>query len=1329
MATAGVSYPRGVPEIFHSMGISTKGLHCDDPIAKMIDPDFVDRVDPMKLIMFMPPDLLTASDEERVVARQSSAGRMEAARLLLAIMTQRGDWVSRLQQGLRHREIRLPDLADKIDALLREVRVEIDFPGNATSELMEMDTDQPPAHGSATFQASHGGAHMEIDFPGKESSEMMEVDADLWSGTTQTEGAHHHWGAFQAIPPTPTFSLPPPQPPAHVSATVQASPAPAVQQTPLTQPHPAAQVGFQELPPGMMSGLSLGGEGTVPASGQKLDIQAAFALITQQFFPTLMHEATLGFRMIMVKILKEEVQRLSAIVLTTHAVGCLELRLSVATSRDLLQLRRLVESGVLQDVVERVVLSDSRRAELKAAAAAHGFVWRRLSLKVTIKPDDLDRCERFLRAREVIANPSNAAEALLQQSAIKRTPSVYLPRHALPELLVHFLQSLLPHHSPLAQKVAAVLATQPLGLAIIKTLDDCRHHFGMTGMEKERSPLSLKRLLRLKLGVVSHKATLKTPAPWELQKHASLYFEPAAAAKIPMKRWKSFVRTDKGVVDGVVDGFVTDFDLTRIPTREDLPEDYVARVLENGSSFAVLHLVNLLLCLRDGWRPDESQPGNIRRDMLRRSISHQLLQCMSDPDRPRAVTDLYLACHSLLRNTDCRPLFQRCWWTFGPEWKRQLRDLLDTDQPDSVPDILLCPVTAGEQSALAETGKRVLSARNTVDLTGRLSGLSRPQVRVVLACVQMTNVAGFTLERVGECAALRVERPEAVAPVTTPSVGQPALMLCENLLEDMQVQCLLEALPGMESVSHFDLTSCTIAHTLLQRLLDGMAVASVRTLVLNKISFSDSRAAVLPRFSHLKGLQAVELSSLGLQDGHMAPLARQLRELHDLRELSLEDTPITTDGLTRLTAALAPCASLRVLRLPGCQLDAGGAFVLGAALTQAVCLHVLNLAQCPLLDSGLQHLSQVLRDHTLLTKVSLRAGRYSPHGLAAFLAHLSRCPRMQVLELGQCPLEEEGADVCQPLLRALAGSCQWDFLGLWQCRIGHTTFLQQLHILPTQLRGLTQLVLQDNNIDDAQAGHLAEAVRRGVFRHLKILNLSQNNIQEAGAKELAEALHRLPHLARLLMQHSAIPVQGAVSLARAVLRLPDMTLLDLSDSCGMGLHDVSDAVTIIGRIVQTEEIVMGLGVKYPDGDSALEQTYLAEKLRVLCLKETLPRHEGEEGPQKAGKPAEEVAPHEPPSTQSLPAHLPRKKASLPSTEEAEEIYGDTGLTTHEVVAGKVYDDPGLEVPYGHFYDVVTSPTEDQPALRWSRSGRREITGRDGDALYFNQKLWITLVHH
>ncbi|XP_076449906.1 uncharacterized protein LOC143286173 isoform X2 [Babylonia areolata] len=1150
MATPSVCYPWVSPETFPVWGLSTKGLTFDDPFAKQIAPDFTDLVDPKKLVMFLPPDLLTLADEDRVVARQDSCGREEAAKLLLSLMCRRGDWIPRLLQGLRHREIRLGHLADKIESMQGEVRMEVDFADD----------------------------------------QLMEVDAEPWTSQPVDSEAHPHSSSQGAQPPPPLQ---------------------AAQAAPTHPQAPPLQVSFPDLriPPRMASGLGIG-ELPAPVPGQqRKDPGTILSEIAHHFFLNVVHSAE------DLPIVTESFERIAKVLVTSYSLGCLEMRLRVDSARDLRQLRRLVESGVLQDTVQRALLTEGHRDWLREEAASHGLAWRSMKLKVTIERQDLDRCETFLKAREETANPRNAAEALLQKSGATQTGHV----PSLPDLLLSFLDRLLQEHPRLAEKVALVLATtSSLQVRITKTMAVWRHHFGLSYQLHEDLGLvaddMLQNITRDGDGTASEETVTETQVAQELSVKAppESPLSESVCRLIEAKLMMPHEAPDSEHSFRFVDVIVADFALTCIATfKETLPDDYVSRVFQAGSSFVVLFLVDLLLNesphvehLDTGFR---TVTYAARVNKINMAIAEQLQLSMSIPSHPRAVTDFYLACATFFDVGDFRTLSQRCWWTFGPEWKSKLRRMLETDNTDALPDILLSPLSTEEMPVVRGTGEEVLSARHTMDLTEKLSNLSGPQLRVVLACAQMTNVADFKLVKVGDVAALREKQGEekVTRPVSS-YIGQPALKLCKNLLEERHIECLLEAMPGLESVPHFDLSFCTITHGNLQTLLDHMNMASVKTLLLNRVSFIDSRITMLPKFSHLKRLQAVELSSLGLQDSHMPQLAQQIRQLPDLRELTLEKNPITTDGLSMLAPALAPCASLRVLRLPECQLDAGGAFVLGASLMSAMCLQVLNLAHCPLLDSGLQHLSLVLRNHTLLSKVSLRDGGYSPAGLASFFSFLRKCPRMQHLELGQCPLEEEGIDVSDQFLRVLAGSCQWDFLGLWQCRIGHTTLLQQLGTLPTQLRSVTTLVLQDNSIDDAQVGHLAEAVQQGVFRHLRHLNLRHNNIREAGAKRLAGILSFLPHMCELLLQHSAIPTDGALSLAKSVLHLPDIQLLDLSDSFGMGHHDVIDVINDIETFVAEGGIVIGSGVGYTENDSSLEQQFITDNLQLLNFGGTRP---------------------------------------------------------------------------------------------------------------------------
>lgn len=664
--------------------------------------------------------------------------------------------------------------------------------------------------------------------------------------------------------------------------------------------------------------------------------------------------------------------------------------------------------------------------------------------------------------------------------------------------------------------------------------------------------------------------------------------------------------------------FVADFALTCSTHSKSWvpPSGFIYEALQYGSSFAILHLLDLALILSlpseqfsSGVRADEhfgrlSKLSSLPRETI---TTTGLPQVLSNRHHPIAVVEMYMAFFRYLPRQIIAPLFNRSWVTFGQEWKRIARDLLASDEPNALPDIMLVPVSNEEKSTLKDMVEQVQSASHTIDLSGKLANLGVNPFRVVLGCVQLFNVAACNLVYFNGFAALRaLPSFRGGSAGSQTAVGQPALKLCKNILQGQHVECILDAMPGLESLSHLDLTGCTVSPDDLQRILNSLPMKSMKMLILSEITFSGSRGSVLPKFSHLKRLQGLDLSFLGLRDEQMPELVQQLSALPDLHELTLEQNPITTAGLSELTPAVASRGSLRVLRLPRCQLDAGAAFVLGAMLTSSRNLHVLNLSNCSLQDSGLQHLSLVIKNHTQLTKVSLRSGQYSPQGLASFLTHLTRCGRMQHLEIGQCPIEADGYDVSDKLIKALEVSRLWDFLGLWQCRLGHTGFLQKMLSLDTQLRGLTNLVLQDNHLGDDSMKHLKEAAKRGVFRYLRHLNLRQNNIRAAGAELMAEALMYLPRLRELLLQHSVIPPSAAVSLSRASLRLSDMTLLEICDSYAMDYQQIDDVMVEIVRIVAEEQVAVGEGVRFAENDQLLENRFVEENLGLLGSTDTSP---------------------------------------------------------------------------------------------------------------------------
>ena len=823
--------------------------------------------------------------------------------------------------------------------------------------------------------------------------------------------------------------------------------------------------------------------------------------------------------------------------------------------------------------------------------------------------------------------PTSPGEALVLKAAQATVTAVTgsLPQpvhHKLPALLLAFLDNMLQNQPLLADKVGPILASSPLKIGIIEMMERCREFFGLSNEHEkdlafvamevlrtvdEESDEGEEEMITAPMSFSdSHIQAVEAPLSPDVSSDLFIEAPPDSLVGEVVKRLEEaqlmvpcYVANRENTFC-FRDIFVADYALSCTAISSLIPPTgYLSRALGYGSSFAMLHFVDLLLNLSLSRELTESRvtaekfgrskTPSPETDKMRESCFQQLILTVSGNYYPLAVTEMFLA---IAEVQDAKFLSQRAWWAFGPQWKKQFQRLLASGK--DIPDLSLCPLSSAEEDfAFAETMRTVLSSRQTIDLSDQLKNLNPSQLRVILACAQLTNVASFELSGNWSLRVTQKESTETSGPRT-----QPALKLCLNSLESIHIHCLIHALPGLESVSHYDLTECTLSRDSLQRFLNSLHTETVRTLILSKISV-ESRGNWMPKFSHLKALQSVDLSYLGLKDGQMPQLAEQLGTLPDLRELALDHNPITAEGLTLLTPALVTRRTLRALRLSYCQLDAGSAYILGTTLTSARDLHTLNLSNCRLQDSGLQHLSLALKNHTQLNRVSLRSGGYSPHGLASFLSLVSKCPRMQHLEIGECPLEEDGCDVSDKLLKAVAGSSQWNVLGLWKCGVGRTSLLERFSTLTIQLRGLTSLVLQDNDLDDDKMGHLANAVRRGVFHYLSHLNLSQNfAIKNDGVEHLAQVLPSLPHMTELLMQNSTIPPHSAVTLSRAVLLLPKMKLLDLSD--GYAVDDVSSVVFEIKEIVDQGDVVVGGAVSFAERDKRMEDQYICDKLH--CLK-------------------------------------------------------------------------------------------------------------------------------
>jgi hypothetical protein len=215
---------------------------------------------------------------------------------------------------------------------------------------------------------------------------------------------------------------------------------------------------------------------------------------------------------------------------------------------------------------------------------------------------------------------------------------------------------------------------------------------------------------------------------------------------------------------------------------------------------------------------------------------------------------------------------------------------------------------------------------------------------------------------------------------------------------------------------------------------------------------------------------------------------------------------------------------------------------------------------------------------------------------------------MQHLEMSRSMLWKDGAQATDSLLAALAGSSMWDYLGLFKCQLGKTHFLQRLpDALPTQLRGLTELVLQDNDLGDEHLIQLSKAVEVGVFCYLRSLNLHYNRFHSEGAQHLALVLHRLPCLKELLLHDNAMSPEARLALCRSALRLPRMTSLNLSDQYSGDSADMERVAREVVGMVEEGRIEVLQGEYIDDKDRQLEQEFAQSKMDSLGFQQ-IPSH-------------------------------------------------------------------------------------------------------------------------
>jgi len=199
----------------------------------------------------------------------------------------------------------------------------------------------------------------------------------------------------------------------------------------------------------------------------------------------------------------------------------------------------------------------------------------------------------------------------------------------------------------------------------------------------------------------------------------------------------------------------------------------------------------------------------------------------------------------------------------------------------------------------------------------------------------------------------------------------------------------------------------------------------------------------------------------------------------------------------------------------------------------------LSLDNKELQDSGVEYLSQALRDNTMIMKLSLCSNRIGDDGALSLAQVLKENRALDLLQLSHNCIGDSGA---ASLAEALIGNRTLKELGLGCNCIGQGGAAR----LAEALQGncwLERLLLDGNGIGDGGTTCLAQALVKNV--HLEKLSLGKNCVGDAGAKSLADALRKNRRLSSLELSSNVINAAGADALTEVLVsnhRLSELNL-------------------------------------------------------------------------------------------------------------------------------------------------------------------------------------------
>lgn len=355
--------------------------------------------------------------------------------------------------------------------------------------------------------------------------------------------------------------------------------------------------------------------------------------------------------------------------------------------------------------------------------------------------------------------------------------------------------------------------------------------------------------------------------------------------------------------------------------------------------------------------------------------------------------------------------------------------------------------------------------------------------------------------------------PEDTAHILTPYACQhmeawydqgdldPHLFLVSHELRQSLVQHANDLPPWAELLRKLAFSRRTRpAHeprTTLEALISSPLLRNLQGLRLEDCTLNAESMRTLRRSIHMDRLRKLELPFNPLEDKGTLHLTHA-PHLSNLTHLDLRNTEISDTGLARIVRS-PYLKNLRELRLDNNHIHGDALYALGNA-NLAKNLQTLTLSENPVQNAALLH-----------------------------LANSTELIRLRTLNL-------DGVEVMQNGARAIAEAIfapHLEYLSLNSAAMDQRAIFQLS--IPREFKRLTSLHLNDNDIQDVGARHLADS---SLYK-LEILFLAQNNLTDDGARALA-ASPVFSRLEYLDLQDNKLTEDGV----RALLESPHMRRLE-----------------------------------------------------------------------------------------------------------------------------------------------------------------------------------------